>query len=160
MCLLPIKEQASLLCGQRLIFVCGEAGKSSDKGDCFCRQAMKAEGNGNWEGQTTPVISGVGCWIPPGGEDHCTHRKLWQGGLWENLHNGIPKRKKKVDSGNWKASTVASKNLIPYFQHIPAVSVVVLGLSEPFISLLQCNDGLLPQSAHFWSFFFWAGQAF
>lgn len=38
----------------------------------------------------------------------------------------------KVDSGNEKAYTAASKNLIPYFQHIPAVSVVVLGLSELF----------------------------
>lgn len=51
---------------------------------------------------------------------------------------------------NLKSTHNCFKNLVAYFQHIPAASDAAIGLPKlSFISLLQCNEGLLPQLARF-----------
>lgn len=57
-----------------------------------------------------------------------------------------PKKGNENGLRNLRNAHSCFKNLLPYFQHISAVSVMAIGLPKlSSISLLQCNEGLLPQ---------------
>lgn len=90
----------------------------------------------------------AGSWCLPGGEDHCIHGK--RAGVLRKPPQRCPEKGNGNGLRNLKSTHNCFKNLVPYFQHIPAASDAAIGLPKlSFISLLQCNEGLLPQLARF-----------